>query len=87
MNEDKQQELGQARRELDQAREAHAAATVAHLDAPQDPEAVRKVKEAVQQGKSAWKGYQKAATAGLAAQIDAIQPSAFPDVPAAFREE
>jgi hypothetical protein len=89
MNENKRMntDAEDARRELDQAREAHAAATVGQLGAPNDPEAARRVKDAVRGGKAAWKGYQKAATAGLAGQIDAIQPSAFPDVPAAFREE
>jgi len=87
MNEDKQQELDQARRDLDQAREAHTAAVVARLEAPNDPDTSQRVKDAVQQGKQAWKGYRHAATAGLAAQIDALQPGAFPDVPTAFREE
>ena len=60
---------------------------LAKLDAPADPNAQQLLKDAVQQGKGAWKGYQAAATAGLAQQIDGIVPSAFPDVPAAFREE
>ena len=60
---------------------------LAKLDAPANPSAQQQPKDAVQQGKGAWKGYQAAATAGLAQQIDGIVPSAFPDVPAAFREE
>ena len=60
---------------------------VAQKTAPADPNAQQQLKDAVQQGKGAWKGYQAAATAGLAQQIDGIVPSAFPDVPAAFCEE
>jgi len=60
---------------------------VAQKTAPADPNAQQQLKDAVQQGKGAWKGYRAAATAGLAQQIDGIVPSAFPDVPAAFREE
>ena len=72
MNTDKDQ----ARADLDRAREAHAAALLAQRNAPADPNAQQQLKDAVQQGRSAWKGYQKAATAGLAQQIDAIMSSA-----------
>jgi len=81
------QELDQAKSALNQAREGHAAAMLAQMNTPDDPEAALRLQEAVQQGRGAWKGYQKAATAGLAAQIDGISPSAFPDVPTAFQEE
>jgi len=50
---------------------------LAKLDAPADPRAQQQLKDAVQQGKGAWKGYQSAATAGLAAQIDEIVPTDF----------
>ena len=73
MNTDKDQ----ARLALDHAREAHAAALLAQKDAPADPDAQQHLKDAVRQGRSAWKGYQTAATAGLAQQIDEIVPSAF----------
>ena len=73
MNTDKDQ----ARQALDQAREAHAAALLAQKDAPADPDTQQQLKDAVRQGRSAWKGYQAAATAGLAAQISEIVPSAF----------
>ena len=73
MNTDK----NQARLALDQAREAHAAALLAQMDAPADPDAQRRLKDAVRQGRSAWKGYQAAATAGLAQQIDGIIPADF----------
>ena len=62
---------------LDQAREAHAAAMLAKHDAPIDPSADQQLREAVQQGRGAWKGYQQAATAGLAAQIEGIVPGEF----------
>lgn len=68
-------DLEQARQDLDQAKETHVAALVACLSAPDDPEAVRAVKQAALQGRGAWKGYREAATAGLAAQIDGIVPS------------
>ena len=74
-------------RRLDRAREAHAAALLASLEAPGDPGTGQMLRNAVRQGRSAWKGYQKAATAGLAAQIEGIVPSAFPDAPSAFQEE
>ena len=51
---------------LDKAADA---AMLAKLDAPAAPSAQQQPKDAVQQGKGAWKGYQAAATAGLAAQI------------------
>ena len=73
MNTDKDQ----ARLALDQAREAHAAAMLARQSAPGDADAQRRVQDAVQQGKGAWKGYQAAATAGLAQQIESIVPTAF----------
>ncbi len=73
MNTDKDQ----ARADLDRAREAHAAALLAQKDAPADPDAQQQLKDAVRQGRSAWKGYQTAATAGLAQQIEAIVPSVF----------
>ncbi len=73
MNTDKEQ----ARLALDKAREAHAAALLTQMNAPTDPDAQRRLHDAVQQGRGAWKGYQKAATAGLAEQIDGIVPSAF----------
>ena len=73
MNTDKDQ----ARLALDQAREAHAAALLAQMDAPADPDAQRRLQDAVQAGKGAWKGYQAAATAGLAQQIDGIVPTCF----------
>ena len=60
---------------------------IAKHNAPAAPNAQQQLKDAVQQGKGAWKGYQAAATAGVAQQTDGIVPSAFPDVPAAFREE
>ena len=50
---------------------------LAKLDAPADPRAQQQLKDAVQQGKGAWKAYQAAATAGLAQQIEAIVPSSF----------
>jgi hypothetical protein len=67
----------QAQRDLDQARETHAAALVARRDAPSDPDAARRVKEAVRAGRDAWSGYRDAATAGLAAQIEGIVPGEF----------
>ena len=69
--------IEQARAELDHAREAHAAAMIAKHNAPADPSAQQQLKDAVQQGKGAWKGYQTAATAGLAAQIEEIVPTDF----------
>ena len=45
--------------------------------APADPNAQQQLKDAVKPGKGAWKGYQAAATAGVAQQIDGIVPSAF----------
>ena len=53
------------------------AAMIAQKTAPADPNAQQQLKDAVKQGKGAWKGYQAAATAGLAAQIEEIVPSAF----------
>ena len=50
---------------------------LAQKTAPADPSAQQQLKDAVKQGKGAWKGYQAAATAGLAAQIEEIVPSAF----------
>ena len=73
MNTDKDQ----AREALDLAREAHAAAMLAKIEAPEDPGTQQMLRNAVQQGRGAWKGYQTAATAGLAAQIDEIVPSVF----------
>ena len=75
MNTDKN--IEQARGELDQARETHAAAMLAKHDAPSDPGAGQQLKDAVWKGKGAWKSYQQAATAGLAAQISAIVPGEF----------
>lgn len=70
-------DIDQARQQLDQAREAQAAALVARYNAPNDPNTRQQLREAVQQGRGAWKGYQQAATAGLADQISAIIPGEF----------
>jgi len=61
----------------DHLSEAHAAAMLAQKTAPADPSAQQQLKDAVRQGKGAWKGYQTAATAGLAAQIEEIVPTDF----------
>ena len=45
--------------------------------APADPSAQQQIKDAVKQGKGAWKGYQAASTAGVAQQIDGIVPTDF----------
>jgi len=50
---------------------------LAQKTAPADPSAQQQLKDAVRQGKGAWKGYQTAATAGLAAQIEEIVPTDF----------
>ena len=50
---------------------------LAQKTAPADPSAQQQLKDAVQRGKGAWKGYQAAATAGVAQQIEEIVPSAF----------
>ena len=50
---------------------------LAQKTAPADPNAQQQLKDAVQQGKGAWKGYQTAATTGLAAQIEEIVPTDF----------
>ena len=50
---------------------------LAQKTAPADPSAQQQLKDAVKQGKGVWKGYQAAATAGLAAQIDEIVPTDF----------
>ena len=69
--------IEQARADLDRAREAHAAAMIAKHNAPADPSAQQQLKDAVKQGKGAWKGYQTAATAGLAAEIESLVPGSF----------
>ncbi len=61
-----------ARRELAQARETHAAAYFAAKAAPGDPEEAALLHAATQDGKQAYRGYVRAATAGLAAQIDGL---------------
>ena len=68
--------IEQARADLDRAREAHAAAIVAKMAVP-SLDADRRLKDAEQQGQSAWKGYQTAATAGLAAEIESLVPGSF----------
>lgn len=69
--------IEEARAALDRARTDHAAAMLAVKDRPGDPETQQQFREAVKNGRSAWKGYQEAATAGLAAQIESIVPSDF----------
>ncbi len=70
-------ELDQAKAALDEARASHAKAMLAIRDHPGDPDAQRSFRTAVRAGRRAWHGYEKAATAGLAAQIEAIVPSDF----------
>ena len=70
-------EIEHARAELDRAREAHAAALLAKRDAPEGPEAERRLQASVQAGKAAWKGYQAAATLPLARQIESMVPTDF----------
>ena len=64
----------QAARALAQAREIHAAAYFAAKAAPGDPEEAALLHAAAQDGKQAYRGYVRAATAGLAAQIDDMGP-------------
>ena len=78
MNTDnKNEDREEARAALDQARADHARALLALQDDPTDPQGKQQMRQAVREGRSAWKGYQKAATAGLAAEIEAITPSVF----------
>ncbi len=72
-------ELDQAKDALDRARADHARALLAARDKPGDPEAQQQFRDAVRAGRGAWQGYQEVATAGLAAQIESIVPSAFRD--------
>lgn len=69
--------IEEARAALDRARADHARALLAATEAPSDPEAARRMRAAVRVGRGAWKGYQAAATAGLAAEIENIVPGAF----------
>ena len=50
---------------------------IAKHNTPSDPVADQQLREAVQQGRGAWKGYQQSATAALAAQIESIVPTDF----------
>ena len=70
-------DIDQAKAALGQARADHAAALLAVRDQPGDADTQRRFRDAVQQGRGAWKGYQEAATAGLAAQISGIVPGEF----------
>ena len=72
-------ENDQAKAALDQARANHARALLAARDKPGDPQAQQQFRDAVRAGRKAWQHYQETATAGLAAQIEAIVPSAFRD--------
>ena len=75
----KNTEREEARAALDRARADHARALLAARDRPGDPEAQQQFRDAVRAGRGAWQGYQKAATAGIAAQIEDIVPGAFRD--------
>lgn len=72
-------EREQARAALDRARADHARALLAAQAAPNDPDTRRRLQEAVRDGRGAWKAYQAAATAGLAAEIESIIPGDFRD--------
>jgi len=65
-------DIDQAKTALEQARADHAAALIGALEQPGDPDAQHRFRDAVKQGRGAWKGYQEAAVAGLAAQISGI---------------
>lgn len=66
-------------RELAEAREKHALAYLSAQDAAGDPEEAALLRDnlhaATQDGKRAYRGYVKAATDGLVAQIDGTNPS------------
>ena len=72
-------ENDQAKAALARARADHARALLAARDAPSDPQAQQQFRDAVRAGRAAWRGYQETATAGPAAQIEAIVPDAFRD--------
>lgn len=70
-------EIERAKAARDRARADHARALLAAKEHPGAPGTQRQLREAVKNGRGAWKGYQQAATAGLAAQIEGIVPGEF----------
>ncbi len=62
---------------LDAARADFAEAMMNARDNPQDADAQRRLHAATQDGRRAWKAFRDAATADMAAQIDALVPDAF----------
>ena len=71
--------LDRAKAALSQARADYAKAVLARQDTPADRDACRRLWETLCQGKAAWRAYQDAATAPIAAQIAGIVPRAFRD--------
>ncbi|MGI4788983.1 MAG: hypothetical protein ACRYFS_09045 [Janthinobacterium lividum] len=70
-------EIDQAKAALHLASAYHAGALLAARHRPDDPQIHRRLQEAVQDGRDAWKAFQMAAPLGQASQIKNSVPSEF----------